>query len=176
MSEPKPDDSPEPSTAATGGDARTSTSADHPLPATTGGDIARTNGRWLLAAVLLIAGVGHFAAADTFVAQVPPWMPLPGAVIAVSGVVELALAAALVLTRGKRLHIVGWIVAAFFLVIFPGNLSQFLTGTDAFGLNSDAARFGRLLFQPVLIVWALWCTGAWRARRQGRSAAGAADA
>lgn len=143
-----------------------------PRPATSGSDIVRTNGRWLLAGVLLIAGIGHFASADTFVAQVPPWMPFPGAVIAVSGVVELALAAALVLTRGRRLELVGWIVAAFFVVIFPGNISQFLTGTDAFGLDSDAARFVRLLFQPVLVVWALWCTGAWRAWRAGRRAAG----
>jgi uncharacterized membrane protein len=52
-------------------------------------------------------------------------------------------------------------VAAFFVVIFPGNISQFVSGTPGFGLDSDAARFIRLLFQPVLVVWALWCTDAW---------------
>ena len=125
----------------------------------------RDLGRWLLAAFLTIAGIGHFLAADTFRAQVPSWMPYPEAVIAVSGVIELAFAAALVFTRERR-ALVGWLLAAFFVIIFPGNISQFVTGTDAFGLDSDAARAVRLLFQPVLVVWALWCTGAWKQWRE----------
>ena len=36
---------------------------------------------------------------------------------------------------------------------------------DAFGLDSDRARLVRLFFQPVLVAWALWSTGAWRAWR-----------
>ena len=67
--------------------------------------------------------------------------------------------------------LVGWLTAAFFVAIFPGNVSQFLTGTDGFGLDSDAARAIRLLFQPLLVVWALWCTGAWRDWRDGRRGA-----
>ena len=125
----------------------------------------RALGRWLLAAFLTVAGIGHFLAADTFRAQVPSWMPYPEAVIAVSGVIELAFAAALLLTR-KRRATVGWLLAAFFIVIFPGNISQFVSGTDAFGLDSDLARAVRLLFQPVLVVWALWCTGAWQQWRR----------
>ena len=120
--------------------------------------------RWLLAAFMAVAGIGHFVAADTFLAQVPPWMPLPETVVAVSGVVELAFAVTLVFA-GRHLALVGWLLAAFFVVVFPGNISQFLTQTDAFGLDSDLARGVRLLFQPVLIVWALWCTGAWAAWR-----------
>jgi uncharacterized membrane protein len=123
-----------------------------------------TIGRWLLAAFLAIAGVGHFTAAETFQAQVPPWMPLPEAVIAVSGVAELALAGALLFLPRHR-AVVGWLTAGFFLLVFPGNISQFLTQTAAFGLDTDAARAIRLLFQPVLIVWALWCTGAWHSWR-----------
>ena len=57
----------------------------------------------------------------------------------------------------------GWITAAFFVAVFPGNISQFTTGTDSFGLNSDLTRGIRLLFQPLLVLWALWATGAWRA-------------
>ena len=67
----------------------------------------------------------------------------------------------------------GWIVAAFFVVIFPGNVWQFIEARDAFGLDSDVARAVRLIFQPVLVVWALWCTGAWSAaveRWRARSA------
>lgn len=131
------------------------------------GDYLRTNARWLLAGLLTFTGVAHFAAADSFRAQVPPWMPWPEAVIALSGVMELALAVALVALPRHRV-LVGWLTAGFFLAIFPGNISQFVTGTDAFGLDSDVARGVRLLMQPVLIVWALWCTGAWRDRRSVR--------
>jgi uncharacterized membrane protein len=98
-------------------------------------------------------------------------MPAPEAVVAISGVIELILGAALILTPRKYRAIVGWVVAAFFVVIFPGNISQFVTGTDAFGLDTDAARFVRLLFQPLLVVWALWCTSAWANWRKANSAA-----
>lgn len=69
---------------------------------------------------------------------------------------------------GRHRVALGWIVAAFFVAIYPGNISQFLTRTDAFGLDTDLARAIRLLFQPLLVVWALWCTGAWSAWRSDR--------
>ena len=129
----------------------------------------RAAGRWGLAGLLLVAGVGHFVAAAAFLAQVPSWMPAPEAVVWVSGVLEIGLAVSLLVVRGRRATL-GWVVAAFFVAVFPGNVSQFLTQADAFGLDSDLARGVRLLFQPVLVVWALWCTGAWRSWRRGRRA------
>lgn len=128
-----------------------------------------TLARLVLGVFLLIAGVGHFLAREEFTAQVPPWMPAPDAVVYVSGVVEIVLGIALIVSR-RRLPIVGWIVAIFFIVIFPGNIWQYVEGRDAFGLDSDAARAMRLIFQPLLVVWALWCTGAWTwARTQWRA-------
>ncbi|MBS9375075.1 hypothetical protein GON09_004091 [Rhodococcus sp. B50] len=59
----------------------------------------------------------------------------------------------------------GWVTAAFFVAVFPGNIAQYMSGTDAFGLDSDGDRLARLFFQPVLVVWALWSTAAWRAWR-----------
>lgn len=128
----------------------------------------RTIGRLVLGVLLFGAGIGHFTNAQAFLAQVPPWMPAPELVVALSGVVELILGAALILAPQRYRASVGWIVAAFFVIIFPGNISQFVTATDAFGLDSDAARFVRLLFQPVLVIWALWSTSAWTTWRQGR--------
>jgi uncharacterized membrane protein len=92
-------------------------------------------------------------------------MPAPEFVVYASGVVEIVLGLALIVVRQQR-AIVGWIVAAFFVVVFPGNIWQFIEARDAFGLDSDLARAVRLLFQPVLVVWALWCTGAWTAARE----------
>jgi len=123
---------------------------------------AKAIARYLLGAALIYAGVGHFTFSRTeFQAQVPPWVPLdPDFVVLASGAVEISLGLGLILISRYRKQI-GWLTAAFFLAIFPGNISQYLTQTDAFGLNSDQARAIRLLFQPVLMVWALWATDAW---------------
>lgn len=131
-------------------------------PPTPASSPARTLARVLLAAFLLFAGVGHFVASEEFLAQVPPWMPARLLVVYVSGVVELALGAAL-LAPARWRPLAGGVVAAFFVLVFPGNISQAVTGTTAFGLDSDTARWARLAFQPVLVLWALWSTGAWSA-------------
>jgi uncharacterized membrane protein len=122
---------------------------------------ARTFARILLGLFLGYAGLGHFFATESFRAQVPPWMPGEVAVIWISGVMELSMAAALLFAPARLRPKVGWVVAAFFVAIFPGNISQYVTGTPAFGLDSDLARAVRLLFQPLLVLWALWCTRAW---------------
>lgn len=118
--------------------------------------------RYLLGAALIYAGVGHFTFSRlAFQAQVPPWLPLdPDFVVLASGAVEIALGLGLIFFSRYRKQI-GWLTAAFFLAVFPGNISQYLTQTDAFGLNTDEARAIRLLFQPLLILWALWATAAW---------------
>lgn len=117
--------------------------------------------RIMLGAMLAFAGVSHltFARAE-FHAQVPESIPLDeDFVVVASGIVEIALGAALMaLSRQRR--IVGLVVAAFFVAVFPGNISQYLNGVDAFGLDSDRARLIRLFFQPVLVIWALWSTDA----------------
>ena len=130
------------------------------------GSVPRTIGRIGLGAVLLFAGVSHLTVArDAFQAQVPEWLPLDkDFVVVASGAVEIALGGALVALPKKKTA-VGWVVAAFFVAIFPGNISQLVTHTDSFNLNTDRARAIRLLFQPLLVIWALWSTGAWRAWR-----------
>ncbi|WP_298587144.1 hypothetical protein [uncultured Kocuria sp.] len=131
--------------------------------------LPRTLARVLLGLVLLGAGISHLTVArQEFTAQVPGWMPVPDdAVVLGSGVVEIVLGAALVLLPRRRV-LLGWLAAAFFVAVFPGNVSQYLTRTDAFGLDTDRARGVRLLFQPLLVLWALWSTGAWRAWRRSR--------
>ena len=131
--------------------------------------VARTIARALLGVALLLAGVGHLTVMRAeFQAQVPTWLPLdPDFVVLASGVVGILLGAALLIAPLVARPIVGLIVALFFVAIFPGNISQYIEGVDAFGLSTDAARLGRLFFQPVLVVWALWSTGAWSWLRAG---------
>lgn len=131
----------------------------------------RTIARLLLGAGLVFTGIAHLTfAREEVVAQVPRWLPLPtDLVVVASGVVEIALGLALLV--GRHRVAVGWTVAAFFVAIFPGNIEQFVRGTDAFGLDTDLARGIRLLFQPLLVLVALWSTGAWAAWRARRRSA-----
>ena len=124
--------------------------------------IART----LLGAALAYAGITHLTTNRTeFLAQVPTWVPLDADfVVLASGVVEILLGLSLILFIKYQIQI-GWITAVFFVAIFPGNISQYVNGIDAFGLDTDQARLTRLFFQPLLVIWALWCTGAWKSRK-----------
>ena len=114
----------------------------------------------LLGATLIYTGTLHLTTSRMeFQAQVPPWVPFsPDFVVLASGVVEIALGLALVSLQRRRE--VGIATALFFIAIFPGNISQFVNEIDAFGLDSDRARAIRLLFQPLLVLWALWSTTA----------------
>jgi len=128
--------------------------------------LIRNATQFLLGAALAYAGTTHLTTNRTeFQAQVPNWVPFSADfVVIASGIVEIALGLSLLLLWKFRTQ-VGWITAAFFIAIFPGNISQYVNGIDAFGLDSDRARAIRLLFQPLLVIWALWSTGAWLSYR-----------
>lgn len=135
--------------------------------------IARTILRILLGIFLLFAGISHLTVARVeFLAQVPDWLPLDGdLVVVISGIIEIMLGLGLVFIIRWR-ALIGLAAAVFFIAIFPGNISQYINRLDAFGLNSDQARLTRLFFQPVLVAWALWSTGAWSALRSAKSSPG----
>jgi uncharacterized membrane protein len=133
---------------------------------------SRTVARAALGAMLLFTGISHLTfARREFIAQVPASLPLSGdTVVVLSGVAELVIGASLIALPRQRVP-VGLATAAFFVAIFPGNISQYLNGVSAFGLDSDGKRFARLFFQPLLVAWALQSTGAWdwlRGRQPGQ--------
>ena len=123
-------------------------------------DLIRKATQILLGATLIYTGTLHLTTRRIeFQAQVPTWLPLsPDFVVIASGFVELALGLALISLRRRKE--VGIATALFFIAIFPGNINQYINHIDAFGLDTDRARAIRLLFQPLLVLWALWSTGA----------------
>lgn len=127
--------------------------------------IAQRGTQIILGLALAYAGITHLTTSRTeFQAQVPPtlqsWADF---VVLASGVVEIVLGLCLVILWRYRAQM-GWVVAVFFIAVFPGNISQYLNHIDAFGLDSDRARLIRLFFQPLLVMWALWSTEAWQER------------
>jgi uncharacterized membrane protein len=131
--------------------------------------ILKSVARSVLGIALGYAGFTHLTSSRLeFQAQVPNWVPFSADfVVLASGVVEIVMGLALVFLFKYQVQ-VGWVVAAFFVAIFPGNISQYVNEIDAFGLDTDRARLVRLFFQPLLVAWALWATGAWRAVRRAR--------
>lgn len=129
---------------------------------------ARHISRILLGAGLVYAGIAHLTfARKAFRAQVPDWVPVnTDLVVLLSGYVEIALGLSLIFVRRKRRANVGKLAALFFVLVFPGNISQYTNRIDAFGLDTDKKRFARLFFQPVLVFWALWSTGACTNRKR----------
>lgn len=122
--------------------------------------------RLTLGSLMVTAGVLHLTTQrQEFTAQVPEWFPIDDDLTVLgSGVVEIALGAGLAVAPKHR-GLFGGLLAAFFVAIFPGNIAQYVEGTDAFGLDTDAKRLTRLFFQPVLVLWALWTGGLLRRRR-----------
>lgn len=124
-----------------------------------------------LGAFLTSAGTSHLGSNRTeFLAQVPSWLPLNGDfVVVASGLIEIALGISLISTTfifTQYRKQVGIVVAIFFILIFPGNINQYVNKIDAFGLDSDQKRLIRLFFQPPLVIWALWSSGATSLVRQ----------
>lgn len=123
-------------------------------------NVTKRIARTLLGSALVFAGINHLTfARKAFRAQVPDWVPLnKDDTVVYSGIAEIALGAGLLLAKEQQRPRIGKIAAAFFVAVFPGNISQYINRRDAFGLNSDAKRLLRLFFQPGLIYWALKST------------------
>ena len=120
--------------------------------------------RIILGAFMVLAAVGHLTLQRAeFQAQVPDWIPMSkDLVVLLSGVVELLLGLGMIFWKKERVR-VGIALSIFYVLIFPGNIAQYVNGINAFGLNTDGKRLTRLFFQPVLVLWALWSTGALKA-------------
>lgn len=125
--------------------------------------------RIILGMFMTYAGTAHLTIArQEFVAQVPTWIQFSPAftdfVVLASGVVEIALGLSMLFMVKRFRPLVGTLLALFYILIFPGNINQYVNHIDAFNLNTDNARLIRLFFQPVLIAWALWSTNGWKSK------------
>jgi uncharacterized membrane protein len=124
----------------------------------------QTSLRILLGLLMTFAGIGHLTfQRQEFLAQVPRWLPNDNSfmdfVVLSSGIVEILLGLAMIFWGNQKVK-VGLLLAIFYVLVFPGNISQYTNRIDAFGLDTDQKRLIRLFFQPVLVIWALWSTGA----------------
>ena len=120
----------------------------------------KNTARILLGCNLIFAGISHLTfARKEFRAQVPNWVPLKkDDTVVYSGIVEIAMGAAIIAAPKKYESLVGQLAAGLFTAVFPGNIAQYKNRKDSFGLNTDNKRLARLFMQPALIAWALKST------------------
>ncbi len=114
--------------------------------------------RYVMAAFYFAAGVAHLVTPGGFLAIIPPWVPFPEAVIAFTGVCELAGAVGLVTKRLRWWA--GVMLAAYAVCVFPANIRHAVEGIAIGGTKLGPwYHIPRLLFQPVLVWWALFAGG-----------------
>jgi uncharacterized membrane protein len=112
--------------------------------------------RWIMVAFYGLAGLAHLTLTDKFLLIVPDWVPLPRAVVLLTGICEIAGSFALAGTRFRRLA--GIMLALYAVCVYPANLKHAIEGIDLPSMPSSWWYHGpRLAFQPVLVWWALFC-------------------
>jgi len=117
---------------------------------------------YVMSVLYVVAGVMHFVAPELYVRIVPPFLPFPLALVYISGVAEVALGVGLVFERTRRYA--AWGIIALLVAVFPANVYMATSGVviegapEAIADRSDAARWGRLPLQAVLVAWAWWYT------------------
>lgn len=115
--------------------------------------------RWIMAAFYALAGTLHIAIPGKFLPIVPEWVPFPRQVLLVTGVCEIAGSLALLTGRVRKLA--GVMLALYAVCVFPANIKQAMEGIDLPPVpNSWWYHAPRLALQPVLVWWALFCSGA----------------
>ncbi len=114
------------------------------------------------------AGLAHLAAPDELLKITPALVPFPRTVIAVTGVLEIV--GALALLSGVARRAAGVALALYALCVWPANFKHALDGIELARVPSSWWYHGpRLAFQPVIIWAALFAAGVidWPLRRRG---------
>jgi uncharacterized membrane protein len=122
-----------------------------------------TRGKWIsrgLAAVMfIVAGVLHFVFPSMYRKIIPTYLPAPGALVAISGVAEIAGGMGLLVRPLRRAA--GWGLIALLVAVFPANIYMAVS-PERVGVKLPGwMLWGRLPLQFVVIgwVWSVMRTG-----------------
>jgi uncharacterized membrane protein len=115
----------------------------------------RTGLRWLLALVLVGAGVNHFLNPAFYIAIMPDYLPLHAELVYASGVAEVAIGMLMLAPRPRLLRLAGWAAIALLIAVFPANVHMALH-PERYPNLTATALYARLPFQAVFILWAWW--------------------
>lgn len=130
--------------------------------------VVRTALRWLLALFFVVAGANHFREPVVYVGMMPPWLPAPEVLNAISGGAEILGGLGLLAPWGWARRVAGWGLLALLVAVFPANLHVALEGKMPKYEVPAAVLWWRLPFQAVLMMWVWWVALA-KGARPGRA-------
>lgn len=118
---------------------------------------ARRSARLGFAIAFAVAGVSHLVAPTPFLQHLPEWVPLRVELVAITGAMEVALGAALLLRQPWRCR-AGRATAAYLVAVLPANVYVAAAGVEVDGQPGGFYPWVRLPFQALFVAWVLWCT------------------
>lgn len=116
--------------------------------------------RFGLGGFFIVAGLAHFVVPGVYATMMPPWLPAPTVLIALSGVAEVAGGIGVFTCRFHRSS--AWGLIALLVAIFPANLHVALNPSAGEAFSAAAGGLSqtllilRLPFQAVFIWWVWW--------------------
>jgi uncharacterized membrane protein len=111
--------------------------------------------RLAMALALFFVGSDHWVNPHRYLAMMPPWIPLHLELVLFTGAAEIAGGLGLLVPKFRQAA--GWMLAAYFVAVFPANLHNALNGLAVEGLPQAGWYYwARLPFQPLAIWWALF--------------------
>ena len=112
----------------------------------------RTRSNFLIAALFIVAGAAHFVIPDRYLSIMPPWMPHRMGLVYLSGLLEIAGGAGVLIPNLRKAAGIGLI--ALLIAVFPANIQMLSNAISAQAAAwYIAILFLRLPLQPLLIVW-----------------------
>jgi len=113
--------------------------------------------KWLFGLLFALAGANHFINPGFYVGIMPPYLPWHTALVYISGAAEIMLGVALLFRRFERLA--AWGMIALMIAVTPVHI-QMALHPELYPDFTQAALWGRLLLQGVLIGLVFWFTRA----------------
>ena len=114
-------------------------------------------GRVAFAVFFVVAGTLHFVLPGSYTRIVPPELPAPSLIVAISGVAEIAGGVGLLVPATRRAA--AWGLVALLICVFPANIYMAAAHLPLPGiLGKSWVQWLRLPLQFPLIAWAWYCT------------------
>ena len=108
----------------------------------------------LLAVGFIGAGVMHFIRPRMFTQIVPPQLPAPQTLVAVSGAAEVLGGVGLLIPRLRKAA--GWGLVALLAAVFPANIYMATVAERFTSLAPAWVLWARLPLQPLAMLWVWW--------------------
>lgn len=119
--------------------------------------------RWLAAVFFIVAGVFHFLKPELYLQIMPPYIPAPQAMVAISGAAEMAGGLGLLIPAVRQAA--GWGLIVLLIAILPANIYM-LQHPGQLHI-ATWVLWVRLPFQGVFILW-IWFVALKRSSKRGK--------